>query len=143
MAYIRTEEVKAIRDTLKAAFPEFKFAVRREHHSAVEVNIMEGPMDLNKDIYINEYHYMSQLNDRPELVDLIEGIITIVKNAGQEWYDRSDSMTDYFDTAFYFYVKIGKWDRDYVVNTKKLSKATKGTYTERAKTALAFTKLEA
>lgn len=32
-------------------------------------------------------------------------------------YDDSDGMVDYFDTNFYGYVKIGKWDKPYEVKT--------------------------
>lgn len=146
MAYITTGEVKAIRDTLKAAFPEFKFSVRREHHSAVEVCIMSGPLDLTGDIYINEYHYERQLKDsHPELVNMLDAITLIVKSAGREWYDRSDSMVDYFDTAFYYGIQVGKWNKKYEI---KFPKKSKGLYhipdfLEEAKTALAVTKLAA
>ena len=31
------------------------------------------------------------------------------------WYDRSDAMTDYFDTAYYMDINIGRWDKPYEV----------------------------
>jgi hypothetical protein len=30
-----------------------------------------------------------------------------------DWYDKSDAMTDYFNTAYYVDVNIGKWDKPY------------------------------
>jgi hypothetical protein len=36
-----------------------------------------------------------------------------LKSAG--WYDNSDAMTDYFDTAYYTDINIGKWNKNYVV----------------------------
>jgi hypothetical protein len=30
-----------------------------------------------------------------------------------DWYDRSDSQSDYFDTAYYVDVNVGKWDKPY------------------------------
>jgi len=40
MAYISKEDVKAIRDELKATFPEFKFGVRKASGSmAVDVTV--------------------------------------------------------------------------------------------------------
>jgi hypothetical protein len=32
-----------------------------------------------------------------------------------DYYDRSDAMTDYFDTAYYVDVNIGKWNKQYKV----------------------------
>ena len=46
MAYIRTEEVKVIRDSIKKAFPGkqgWKFSVICRHHSEVQVSIMQAP----------------------------------------------------------------------------------------------------
>jgi len=32
-----------------------------------------------------------------------------------DYYDRSDAMTDYFDTAYYFHCNIGSWNKPYAV----------------------------
>ena len=32
-----------------------------------------------------------------------------------DWYDESDAMTDYFNTAYYVDVNIGKWNAPYIV----------------------------
>jgi hypothetical protein len=32
-----------------------------------------------------------------------------------DWYDESDAMTDYFNTAYYVDVNIGKWNSPYIV----------------------------
>jgi hypothetical protein len=32
---------------------------------------------------------------------------------GKDYYDRSDAMTDYFDTAYYTNINLGKWDKPY------------------------------
>ena len=34
---------------------------------------------------------------------------------GTTWYNNSDSMSDYFDIAYYLDVNIGKWDKGYVL----------------------------
>jgi hypothetical protein len=31
------------------------------------------------------------------------------------YYYNSDAMTDYFDTAYYYYINVGKWNKPYVV----------------------------
>ena len=37
---------------------------------------------------------------------------------GDLWYDNSDIQTDYFDTAYYLDINIGRWDRPYVCTNK-------------------------
>jgi hypothetical protein len=32
-----------------------------------------------------------------------------------DYYDRSDAMTDYFDTAYYFSILVGRWNKPYQV----------------------------
>lgn len=39
--------------------------------------------------------------------------VTALKAA--DWYDRSDAMTDYFDTAYYYHIEVGKWNKPYVL----------------------------
>lgn len=41
----------------------------------------------------------------------------IVNRIGQ-YYDESDTMTDYFNTAFYKSYSVGKWDKDYICNNE-------------------------
>ena len=43
MAYISTDDVKHIRNSLKKELPQFKFSVVRDHHSSVSINLMKGP----------------------------------------------------------------------------------------------------
>jgi hypothetical protein len=33
---------------------------------------------------------------------------------GNDWFDESDSMTDYFHTAFYTDINVGRWNKPYV-----------------------------
>ena len=32
---------------------------------------------------------------------------------GAIWFDKSDIMTDYFHTAYYMNINIGRWDKPY------------------------------
>jgi hypothetical protein len=36
-------------------------------------------------------------------------------DGGRAWYDNSDAMIDYFDTAFYVSINVGKWDKPYTL----------------------------
>ena len=121
MAYINAEQVKAIRQKLKEKFPQFKFSVRLEHYSSVSVSIMAGPLTFEQELggrdHIELNHYYLSNYDN---MSLFQSIVDVIKtapasvNGGQAWYDKSDAMIDYFDTAYYFRLSIGQWDKPYI-----------------------------
>ena len=138
MAYISTNEVKEIRKSLKDKFGKnIKFSVTRDHHSSVNVSLMEGVIDFYDgsmdmtDKYsgrvqkfdghaqINHYH-THMYGEHKAFFDKVHEIIKTApikgegywKNKG--WYDNSDSMIDYFDTAYYISMNVGSWNVPYV-----------------------------
>ena len=126
MAYIGKEDVKAIREELKATFPKFKFGVRKRDWNQVTVTVKEGPTDFSScfrgdDVYaqINQYH-TQMYGEHQAFFDAIHKIIkTAPINGegywkGKGWYDKSDAMTDYFDTAYYISMNVGEWNKPYV-----------------------------
>ena len=139
MAYIGADSVKAIRVALKAEFPEIKFSVTLDNHSSVQVSIMESPYNLINEFtvddgtinegYQNINHYHTA---RYAYKNLYDKIWDIVKSApydagtmDEPWFDKSDIMTDYFHTAYYFTLRVGKWNKAYVWNQDKWSKVSK------------------
>ena len=114
MAYITTAEVKNVRELLKKEFPKFKFAVSGGNSLSLKVAIMKGPEDFSsilgnwKSIDINQYHTYQYGKKFEKLFDKI---FKVMKS--QNWFDKSDSMTDYFHTAYYMSLSIGKWDKSY------------------------------
>jgi len=125
MAYITKEQVAAIRTALKKEFPKFVFSVVRDHHSSVTVSIMKGEVDFDGIRQVNTYHtYKEELeqcycdydiNNQP-FAAMFNKMIKIMK--GQGWYDKSDAMTDYFNTAYYMSLNVGKWDKPYEIVKK-------------------------
>ncbi len=118
MAFITTEEVRAIRNQLKKQLPEYKFSVTKQHYSKVNVSILKGPIELESKP-INTYWFKDHYEDQPVLIALFTAIINIIKTApalvtGDVWFDESDSQTDYFNTAYYFDLRVGKWNKDYI-----------------------------
>ena len=122
MAHISTEEVREIRKALKENFPKVKFSVtKRAHGLCVGVAIMKSEYDFSE--IIGDRGHASINPCWPEKygvhAELFKKIVKIIKTApakaegGEEWYDNSDIMTDYFDTAFYLMVEVGKWDKPY------------------------------
>ena len=128
MAYISKEDVKAIREELKTTFPELKFGVKKMHggSNGVDVTIKSGSTDFSDcfthgDGYAQINHYHTHMyGDHQTFFDAVHKIIKTApikgdgywKNKG--WYDRSDSMTDYFDTAYYISMNVGNWNQPYV-----------------------------
>jgi len=127
MAYITKEEVSEIRKALKKEFPKIKFSIRKEHSSTVNVSIVKSDIDFSylfNDEYSQEKQYCTInvfhiAKNQSKHEDLFEKIIDIIKTApanaehGSAWYDDSDVMTDYFNTAFYFNLSIGAWNKPY------------------------------
>jgi hypothetical protein len=135
MAYISTQKTAEIRSKLKAEFPEIKFSVSKSTggHS-LRVSIMEAPYhflstevvpQLSSDPYtkycgdINHY----QLDYKTSWYDNIDILRRIVAICMEGNWDRSDVMTDYFDVGWYLDLSIGKWDKMFVYNPKRISKA--------------------
>lgn len=129
MAYIKTEEVKAIRNQLKKEFPNIKFSVTREHYSTVKIVILSSEIDFFADhittlenyeikkayIQVNPYCIVTSFTGLSKKV--LQKISDIAFS--QNWFDESDPMTDYFHTAYYVNLSIGDWARPYQLNKLK------------------------
>ena len=113
MAYISTQEVANIRKALKEAFPDCKFGVSRAHGSSISITLKAAPFRFTDKDYsqINEYYPDNYTN-----ADILRQMIDIAKS--QDWFDESDSMTDYFHTAYYINIHQGAWDKPFVLLTK-------------------------
>lgn len=122
MAYISAQDVKAIREELKAAFPKWKFSVRKGSGSlSVDVSILQGTASFEGKDYaqVNQYWIDSHWTDAEDRM-VLNKINEIMHNApgrrdpSRKFFDHSDAMTDYFHTAFYTHLSIGQWDKKYV-----------------------------
>ena len=112
MPYISTDQVKEIRNNLKRTFPDFKFAVRREHYSNVNVNIMSGPINFGKGYEpVNHYWIDTNYGDNVQVKDFLNAVNDVVGgNVREVTYDY-----DYGSIPNYYYsICIGKWDKPYV-----------------------------
>jgi len=111
MPYISTDQVKEIRQALKAKFPKFKFSVRRDNGTSVRVAIMKGPLlEPDGSQSVNQYHIDSQWADRPEWCEFLKGVKDIVAMNRKIMYHDYD----YGDIPNYYYdITIGKWDQKY------------------------------
>lgn len=138
MAYISADDVKAIRNALKEKFPKFKFGCKKGSGSlSVDVTIKSGPIDFisnynrvagarfgndpmrfrkaEGELQINQFWFKEHFDG--EAQDMLRDVLQIIKSApSRGWYDNSDAMTDYFDTAYYIHLNVGKWDQPYALS---------------------------
>ena len=120
MAYISQELKAVLTPGIKAVLKKYdvKGTIAVRNHSTLVVNIKEGAIDFAKDCTNNDYHY--QVNTyhidrgwKGVANKFLKELDAAMK--GEVWYDNSDAMTDYFDTAYYTDINIGKWNKGYVV----------------------------
>jgi len=138
MAYVSKERKAARAPVIKAVLKKYglKGTLKVETHSTLVVTIRSGELDLIG--MANNWHekgaerrgdtfspytghvpvnvYWDGENARkhgePVYADIIDELVAALK--GDDWYDNSDAMTDYFNTAFYYDIAIGDWDKPYV-----------------------------
>ena len=60
---------------------------------------------------VNHYHYRDHYSGKAK--ELMAKIVTAIYSG--DYYDRSDAQTDYFDTAYYAHINVGKWNKPFVV----------------------------
>lgn len=141
MAYVSQETkakiVAAVKPVLKKYGLKATFAVR--NHSTISVNIKSGKIDFienyiatdanvlhgrkmaqdqidyirkNKSLDVNPYWFHEHFSGKAKAA--LTEIFAAIKKGGS-WYDESDIQTDYFNTAFYMDVNVGKWNKPYLV----------------------------
>ena len=80
------------------------------NHSSICVNIKSGPIDFGGDnVQVNPYwlddHYSgTALKALKEIKKSL-----LVAN----YYDNTNAQIDYFDTAYYYHINVGKWNKPY------------------------------
>lgn len=136
MAYMNQERKATIANALKPILKKYgvKGTLSVQNHSTIVLTLKSGSIDFigNSNRVCGNDHYQVSRGFRPNtsgydqvnpywFQDHYDGVakeflseaIDALKSAG--WYDRSDAMTDYFDTAYYFDINIGKWNKPYVL----------------------------
>lgn len=99
MAYMNQQKKKQISEALKQAFPDYRFSLSVRHHMTIVVKIKKCPLfTASENQLINNYWYEQHLQKNQ--ANFISSLLVTIKKAG-DWYDNSETMTDYFNTAFY------------------------------------------
>ena len=135
MAYMNQERKAQLAPAIKAVLSKYdvKASLAVRHHSTLVINIRQGKLDFIKNfndetlrrdpcgtrrinpakdsIDINPYWFHEHFTGSCK--DFLTELYAAAK--GTEWYDRSDAMTDYFDTAYYIDVNVGSWNKPYAL----------------------------
>jgi hypothetical protein len=125
MAFISQDEKKVIAANLKKVIPDsWKYSLAVRDNRTIVLTITSASVDLlsiinsNREnpvagsIDLNTYYLDAHFKGNKEMVELFEKIHTTMR--GANWFDDSDSQTDYFHCKHYTDIKIGRWDKPFV-----------------------------
>ena len=113
MAYVSKETKKELAPAIKKVLAEYgvKGSIKVDNYMTLVVTLRKVPAELftpkeltsGVNIYWIDEHFTGVA--RKFLTELFAAM------KGEKWYDRSDAMTDYFDTAWYNDIKIGEYGK--------------------------------
>jgi hypothetical protein len=146
MAYMNQEQKAQLAPAIKAVFKRYgmKGSISVDNYSSLVVTIKSGKLDLigEANRFNREYaertgqrfhevkdYYQANAYRPDQYADNTVGQFFRELTAamcGNLWYDRSDIMTDYFDTAYYLHINVGKWNRPYVCTGRSLDGTVNG-----------------
>ena len=134
MAYVSQEMKAKLAPAIKAVLARYgiKGSISVGNHSSLVVTLKEGRLDLigEANRFNREYaertgqrfypvtgNYQANAYRSDQYADNTVGQFFRELTAamrGDLWYDCSDIQTDYFDTAYYMSINVGRWNRAYV-----------------------------
>ena len=114
MAYVSKETKKELAPEIKKVLAEYgvKGTIKVDHHSTLCVTLRKVPAGLftPKEIAngdVNVYHIDTFFEGTAK--KFLTKLLVAMK--GDKWFDETDSMIDYFHTAWYNDIKIGEWNK--------------------------------
>lgn len=140
MAYMSQEKKAKIATLLKPILAKYgvKGTLAVQNHSTIVLTLKSGEIDFienyiqtdaekpyakhfsedqvayirkNQSVDVNPYWFQEHFTGKAKAF-LTEAFRAL---KGADWYDESDAMTDYFNTAYYVSVNIGKWNKPYAL----------------------------
>ncbi len=136
MAYMNQEKKAVIKANLDKALKGtgVKCTLSVSNHTSIVCTIKSAPIDLIANmnevcrkapganrygeyrdatdyVQVNPYWYKEHFSGKA--LDIVDKIVKAMYTAN--YYDNSDAQIDYFDTAYYVSVNIGKWNKPFEV----------------------------
>ena len=124
MAYMNQEMKSTISKNLKPVLKKFgvKGTLSVSNHSTIVLTLKSGKIDFFADygdredarkfgIDVNPYWFHEHFTGKSK--QFLTEAFRALKSAN--WYDDSDIQTDYFNTAYYFRINVGKWNKPYIM----------------------------
>ena len=124
MAYMNQEMKATIAKNLKPVLKKFgvKGTLSVSNHSTIVLTLKSGKIDFFADygdredarkfgIDVNPYWFHEHFTGKSK--QFLTEAFNALKSAN--WYDESDIQTDYFNTAYYFRINVGKWNKPYIM----------------------------
>lgn len=122
MAYVSKEAKATIAQNLKPVLKKYgvKATLAVSNHRTIVLNVRESAIDFlsgfDRD-HVSVNTYWTQDHYTGAALAFLTEALQALRSAG--WYDRSDIMTDYFNTAYYIDINIGTWDKPYVLTQRE------------------------
>jgi len=123
MAYMNQDKKKVIAAKLKPVLKKYgvKGTLSVRSHMSIVLNVKSGKVDFFNDygdvedakkfgIQVNPYWFHDHFTGKAK--QFLTEAFDALKSAG--YYNNSDASIDYFDTAYYYDINIGKWNKPYV-----------------------------
>lgn len=118
MAYVSQELKATLAPEIKKVLAKYKMkgTISVRNNSTLVVTLSSGPLKLlpdgRKSDVINHYHYTNTYKNQPVEANFVGELISAMK--GKDFFDHTDSQTDYFHCSHYMSIRAGKWDKPYV-----------------------------
>ena len=112
MAYINQEGKAKISAALKPVLAKYgmKGSLSVRNHCTIALTLKSGPIDFQGkgvNVYWIDQHHEGVARD------FLNEALEAMRSA--DWFDKSDSSTDYFHTAYYIDISVGRYDKPYKV----------------------------
>ena len=113
MAYMNQEKKAKIAAKMKPVLRKYglKGSLSVHNHSSITLTIKSGKLDFGSD-YVQVNPYWLESNYSGKVLEALQEIKQALLAA--DYYDRSDAQIDYFDTAYYYNINVGKWNKPYI-----------------------------
>lgn len=139
MAYVSQADKAKLAPEIKKVLSKYgmKGSISIRHHSSLVVTLQSGAIDFGEYthgdgyIQVNVYHIERHYKGKAQA--FLTELLAAMK--GPDWFDKSDSMTDYFHVKHYCDINVGKFNKPYFMQDTKAAKKTSKKPAKASKTA--------